>query len=226
MLGAGLSFGKNIFDYVFERKSAGGQVGDQSEFVNGMSRVMAEVGARLGSGLSELHFRYFCDKLAAAFCPCYFAYIFRQVGISRCLMLLDNSFRRGNLPLITRLIGQFKVVCCQVALSEWGLSGSDAMCVKLSSQRHARCTGAVDCTLPTLAYASPSNPRSFIGTRQLVSGHVFLQKQQVSCCPAVKQLYPHPQGLMSSGGGGGGQQGKYYCLTATVEVLSAFKQHS
>ena len=40
---------------------------------------MSEVGPRLGSALTELHFRYFCDKLAAAFCPAYFDYIFRQV---------------------------------------------------------------------------------------------------------------------------------------------------
>lgn len=52
-------------------------MGDQSEFVNGVSRVMSEVAPRLGGALSELHFRYFCDKLASSFCQCYFAYIFR-----------------------------------------------------------------------------------------------------------------------------------------------------
>ena len=46
--------------------------------MNGMSRVMAEVGPRLGPALSELHFRYFCDKLAASFCPRYFDSVFRQ----------------------------------------------------------------------------------------------------------------------------------------------------
>lgn len=45
-----------------------------------MSRVMTEVGPRLGAALTELHFRYFCDKLAAAICPAYFDYIFRQAS--------------------------------------------------------------------------------------------------------------------------------------------------
>lgn len=55
----------------------GMQVGDQSEFVNSVSRVLAEVGPALGGSLNELHFRYFCDKLAASFCPVYIDYIFR-----------------------------------------------------------------------------------------------------------------------------------------------------
>jgi hypothetical protein len=60
-------------------KYATGQVGDQSDFVNAFSRVLSDVGQRLGGSLDPLHFRYFCDKLAASFCPRYYEYIFRWV---------------------------------------------------------------------------------------------------------------------------------------------------
>ena len=53
------------------------QVGDQSDFVTGFSRVLAETAPRIGPALSPLHFRYFCDKLAVSFCPRFYEYIFR-----------------------------------------------------------------------------------------------------------------------------------------------------
>lgn len=53
------------------------QVGDQSDFVTGFSRVLAETAPRIGPALSPLHFRYFCDKLAVSLCPRFYEYIFR-----------------------------------------------------------------------------------------------------------------------------------------------------
>ena len=53
------------------------QVGDQSDFVTGFSRTLAEAAPRLGPALSPLHFRYFCDKLSVSFCPRFYEYIFR-----------------------------------------------------------------------------------------------------------------------------------------------------
>ena len=52
-------------------------MGDQSDFVNAVSRVLGDAGPRLGAALSELHFRFLCDKLAASFCPRFYDYIFR-----------------------------------------------------------------------------------------------------------------------------------------------------
>jgi hypothetical protein len=57
---------------VRERGAARAQVGDQSDFVTAFSRV-----------LSPLHFRYFCDKLAASFCPRFYENIFRRARGSR-----------------------------------------------------------------------------------------------------------------------------------------------
>ena len=54
-------------------------MGDQSDFVTGFSRTLAEAAPRLGPALSPLHFRYFCDKLSVSFCPRYYEYIFRCV---------------------------------------------------------------------------------------------------------------------------------------------------
>ena len=53
------------------------QVGDQSEFVNTASRVLAELGPRIGGILNDNHFRYFCDKLANSFTPRFYDYIFK-----------------------------------------------------------------------------------------------------------------------------------------------------
>jgi hypothetical protein len=58
------------------------QVGDQSDFVTGFSRVLAETAPRIGPALSPLHFRYFCDKLAVSFCPRFYEYIFRCAGLA------------------------------------------------------------------------------------------------------------------------------------------------
>ena len=53
------------------------QVGDQSEFVNTASRVLAELGPRIGGFLNDNHFRYFCDKLANSFTPRFYDYILK-----------------------------------------------------------------------------------------------------------------------------------------------------
>ena len=59
------------------------QVGDQSDFVTGFSRVLAETAPRIGPALSPLHFRYFCDKLAVSFCPRFYEYIFRCACLAK-----------------------------------------------------------------------------------------------------------------------------------------------
>lgn len=61
------------------------QVGDQSDFVTGFSRVLAETAPRVGPALSPLHFRYFCDKLAVSLCPRFYEYIFRRASLSPAL---------------------------------------------------------------------------------------------------------------------------------------------
>lgn len=53
------------------------QVGDQSEFVNGFSKVVGQVGPRIGAALTPNYFRFFCDKLANSFTPRFYEYIFR-----------------------------------------------------------------------------------------------------------------------------------------------------
>jgi len=63
---------------VRERGAARAQVGDQSDFVTAFSRVLSEVAPAVGGALSPLHFRYFCDKLAASFCPRFYENIFRR----------------------------------------------------------------------------------------------------------------------------------------------------
>ena len=72
------------------------QVGDQSDFVTGFSRTLAELGPRLGRSLSENHFRYVCDKLAASFCPRFYEAVFRCRKISEAgsqQLLLDTQAR-------------------------------------------------------------------------------------------------------------------------------------
>ena len=54
------------------------QVGDQSEFVNVFSKVLGQVGPRVGASLNTNYFRFFCDKLANSFTPRFYEYIFRQ----------------------------------------------------------------------------------------------------------------------------------------------------
>ncbi|KAK9820837.1 hypothetical protein WJX81_002519 [Elliptochloris bilobata] len=68
-------------------------VGDQSDFVTAAARVVAEVAPAVGSALSPLHFRYFCDKLAASFCPRFYETIFRcrKVGEAGSQQLLLDT---------------------------------------------------------------------------------------------------------------------------------------
>lgn len=58
------------------------QVGDQSEFVNVFSKVVGQVGPRIGSALNTNYFRFFCDKLANSFTPRFYEYIFRQAFLA------------------------------------------------------------------------------------------------------------------------------------------------
>lgn len=53
------------------------QVGDQSEFVNAFSKVLQQMGPRIGAALNANYFRFFCDKLANSFTPRFYEYIFR-----------------------------------------------------------------------------------------------------------------------------------------------------
>ncbi|KAK9815375.1 hypothetical protein WJX72_002419 [[Myrmecia] bisecta] len=76
------------------------QVGDQSEFVNSFSKTLSETGPKLGSLLSDTHFRYLCDKLANSFTPRYYEYIFRCKKISEAgsqQLLLDTQAIKGLL---------------------------------------------------------------------------------------------------------------------------------
>ena len=52
------------------------------------ARVLADVAPAVGGALSPLHFRYFCDKLAASFCPRFYETIFR------CAAGVDEAQRR------------------------------------------------------------------------------------------------------------------------------------
>jgi hypothetical protein len=59
------------------------QVGDQSEFVNVFSKVLGQIGPRIGASLNGNYFRFFCDKLANSFTPRFYEYIFRYAGFWR-----------------------------------------------------------------------------------------------------------------------------------------------
>lgn len=58
------------------------QVGDQSDFVNVFSRVLGDVGPKIGAALNLNYFRFFCDKLANSFTPRFYEYIFRCTHLS------------------------------------------------------------------------------------------------------------------------------------------------
>lgn len=76
------------------------QVGDQSDFVNVLSRVLTEAGPKLGAALSDSHFRYFCDKLGASFAARFAEALFRCRRISEAgsqQLLLDTHAIRGLL---------------------------------------------------------------------------------------------------------------------------------
>lgn len=75
-------------------------MGDQSDFVNVLSRVLTEAGPKLGAALSDAHFRYFCDKLGASFAPRFAEALFRCRRISEAgsqQLLLDTQAIRGLL---------------------------------------------------------------------------------------------------------------------------------
>lgn len=75
-------------------------VGDQSEFVNVFSKVVGQVGPRIGASLNNNYFRFFCDKLANSFTPRYYEYIFRCRKIGEAgsqQLLLDTQAIKGLL---------------------------------------------------------------------------------------------------------------------------------
>ncbi|KAL3139007.1 hypothetical protein ABBQ32_005811 [Trebouxia sp. C0010 RCD-2024] len=68
-------------------------VGDQSEFVNVFSKVVGQVGPRIGAALTTNYFRFFCDKLANSFTPRFYEYIFRcrKIGEAGSQQLLLDT---------------------------------------------------------------------------------------------------------------------------------------
>lgn len=66
-----------VVSFVQAAVCAGLQVGDQSDFVNVFSKVLGQLGPRIGASLSGNYFRFFCDKLANSFTPRFYEYIFR-----------------------------------------------------------------------------------------------------------------------------------------------------
>ena len=72
--------------------AAKAQVGDQSDFVTAAARVLADVAPAVGGALSPLHFRYFCDKLAASFCPRFYENIFRRAARAFSLGEVNTLF--------------------------------------------------------------------------------------------------------------------------------------
>jgi len=57
-------------------------VGDQSEYVNIFSSVLADSIPRLGSYLSQSNFRYLCDKFTASFIPRFYLTVFKCKKLS------------------------------------------------------------------------------------------------------------------------------------------------
>ena len=91
-------------------------MGDQSDFVNVLSRVLTEAGPKLGAALSDSHFRYFCDKLGASFAPRFAEALFRCRRISEAgsqQLLLDTQAIRGIL-LELPASGDHAAPCCAV----------------------------------------------------------------------------------------------------------------
>ncbi|DBA83910.1 hypothetical protein WJX77_004419 [Trebouxia sp. C0004] len=75
-------------------------VGDQSEFVNVFSKVLGQIGPRIGASLNANYFRFFCDKLANSFTPRFYEYIFRCRKIGEAgsqQLLLDTQAIKGLL---------------------------------------------------------------------------------------------------------------------------------
>ncbi|CAM0884210.1 unnamed protein product [Alopecurus aequalis] len=69
-------------------------VGDQSEYVNGISSILSSTVPVLGSLLSSIYFQYFLDKLAASLGPRFYLNIYKCKHISETgaqQMLLDTQ---------------------------------------------------------------------------------------------------------------------------------------
>ncbi|GAQ83207.1 vacuolar protein sorting-associated protein 53 [Klebsormidium nitens] len=87
-------------------------VGDQSEYVNGISSVLSTSVPVISGLLSSLYFQYFMDKLAASFAPRFYVNIFKCKRISEMgaqQMLLDTHAVKTLLLEVPQLGGQSSV---------------------------------------------------------------------------------------------------------------------
>lgn len=84
-------------------------VGDQSEYVNGISAILSSSVPAIGGLLSHLYFQFFLDKLAASFAPRFYFNIYKCKRISETgaqQMLLDTHAVKTLLLEIPSLGGQ------------------------------------------------------------------------------------------------------------------------
>ncbi|MCO5581011.1 hypothetical protein L7F22_034887 [Adiantum nelumboides] len=84
-------------------------VGDQSEYVNGISAVLSSSVPAIGALLSPLYYQFFLDKLAASFAPRFYANIYKCKRISETgaqQMLLDTHAVKTLLLEVPSLGGQ------------------------------------------------------------------------------------------------------------------------
>ncbi|KAG6550389.1 hypothetical protein Mapa_008352 [Marchantia paleacea] len=84
-------------------------VGDQSEYVNGISAILSSSVPIISGLLSRLYFQFFMDKLAASFAPRFYFNIFKCKRISETgaqQMLLDTHAVKTLLLEVPSLCGQ------------------------------------------------------------------------------------------------------------------------
>lgn len=100
-------------------------VGDQSDFVNVFSKVLGQIGARIGASLNGNYFRFFCDKLANSFTPRFYEYIFRCRKIGEAgsqQLLLDTQAIKGlllELPAAGKSKGEEGAGAGPAGFSSW-----------------------------------------------------------------------------------------------------------
>ena len=81
-------------------------VGDQSDYVNAVTTVLKEAGRSLGSDLSDIHYQFFCEKVASSFMGRYSDAILRCRRVSEMAaqqILLDTQAIRAvllDLPVV------------------------------------------------------------------------------------------------------------------------------
>ncbi|CAM6084244.1 unnamed protein product [Calypogeia fissa] len=84
-------------------------VGDQSDYVNGISAILSSSVPTISGLLSKLYFQFFMDKLAASFAPRFYFNIFKCKRISETgaqQMLLDTHAIKTVLLEVPALCGQ------------------------------------------------------------------------------------------------------------------------